>query len=303
VSRGGVLRFHPGSKLNLFLRVLGPRPDGHHEIETVFHEIDFSDDLEAERAASGTLDVAMEGAGPVGPLPLDDDNLVRKAALALADATDAKLGARLRVRKRVPIGAGLGGGSADAAGTLIALSKLWGPGVKPDVVARVAADLGSDVSFFLRGGTGVGTSRGERVTTVPHHSVLWFVLVVSERPLLTRAVYGRWSGPWPRSSGDLSALLGALGAGDADAVGALLRNDLEAPAIELRPELREVLEAVRDAGALGARVTGSGPTVFGPARNEAHARSVAARLAGRTPGFPVIVARSAPRRPAEWKLE
>jgi 4-diphosphocytidyl-2-C-methyl-D-erythritol kinase len=266
------------AKVNLFLRVLGRRPDGYHEIETILHGTALADELELRAMSSGTIHVDMTLAGDLrGPLPLPAEDLVARAAGAVGAAAGGRWGAVIRVVKHIPIGAGLGGGSANGAGTLVALNELWGNPLRPEELTSRAALLGCDVPYFLEGGTALATARGEEIAPLVSTSVLWLVLGISHAPLATGDVYAAWDaiGPTPVNA---APLVMALGAGDAGEIASLLHNDLEAAAFRLRPGLAGAKEAMLAAGAVGASMSGSGPTIFGIARDRSHARLLAARV-------------------------
>ena len=266
------------AKVNLFLRVLGRRADGYHEIETILHGIALADDLEVRATSTRSIDIDM-GLAPElhGTLPSSGENLVTRAARSVAEVAGGRWGAVITGTKHIPLGSGLGGGSSNAAGTLVALNELWGARLRSDELAARAARLGSDVAYFLEGGTALATSRGEEITGLVSLSMLWLVLGISHDPMLTADVYGAWDalGSAPENA---APMVMALGAGDSAAVASLLHNDLEAPAFRLRPVLAQLKEAMLAAGAVGALMSGSGPTIFGIARDGAHAREVAANV-------------------------
>jgi 4-diphosphocytidyl-2-C-methyl-D-erythritol kinase len=276
------------AKVNLLLRVGGDRGDGYHEIETIFQTIDICDELRFVEEPAAGIDVRFRVTDFISEPPAPADDLITHAWRALGGTT-RPTGIAVEVDKRIPIGGGLGGGSSDAAATLLALNRLWGLGLSFQELADVALSLGSDVPFLLRGGTSLGRSRGEVLTPLTLGAPLWFVLGMSRTGLSTGAVYAEWR-PRQRSMGSAREMADALAAGDPNEIAALLRNDLEEPAMRLRPELAEGKAAVIRAGALGAVVSGSGPTVFGVALDREHAHSVAASV---RPYFDVVeVARS-----------
>ena len=172
----------------------------------------------------------------------------------------------------------MGGGSANAAGTLVALNDLWDVGLDRSELTRLAETIGSDVPFCLWGGTSLAMERGGDLTPLPIPAPMWFVLGISFAPLSTKTVYERWDEIGSSSEARSAPIALVLGAGDVDGVAALVHNDLEAPACSLRPELRTKKESLVAAGALGAGMTGSGPTMFAIASHEAHARAIAARV-------------------------
>jgi 4-diphosphocytidyl-2-C-methyl-D-erythritol kinase len=273
-------RARVNAKVNLWLAVRGRRPDGYHDIETVFHGIDLADEIELGDAPAGRVDVQMHFDGVHGSPPAPEDDLAGRAARSFLDAAGVDAGVRIEIRKRVPLRAGLGGGSADAAGVLELLRARFGEpvGIRVD---QLAARLGSDVPYFLAGGSAVGVGRGDRVRRLRVAARLWFVLGLSDTGLATPDVYRRWdrmsSGPQRVPS---DAVQKALRDGEPAAVAELLHNDLESAARDLRPELGPKKQRMLEAGVLGACVSGSGPTIFGIAASEAHARSVGNELRG-----------------------
>jgi 4-diphosphocytidyl-2-C-methyl-D-erythritol kinase len=277
---GSVVRLKAFAKLNLFLRVLGKRTDGFHELETILHGIALSDEMTVTATAEPSVHVEMElASGVKGELPLEDDNLIHRAAELLTQHLVEPRGAQISVTKGIPIAAGLGGGSTDAAAALTILAELWNIGLGREQVMSLAALLGSDVPFFMEGGTALATARGELLTPLPHAGMLWFVLAGSDEPLLTRDVYNAWDGlPEPEPS-MAAAMTIALGAGDVVEVASLLHNDLEPAAISLRPDLEGKKQLLLDAGARGAAVSGSGPTLFAVADDEDNARGIAGAVA------------------------
>jgi 4-diphosphocytidyl-2-C-methyl-D-erythritol kinase len=283
------MRIRTHAKVNLFLRVLGRRPDGYHEVETILHGISLADDIELQTTPGEGVEVDMRlGAGLRGALPELRDNLVWRAAQRVLERAGARRGAAIRVTKHIPLGAGLGGGSGNAAGVLVALSELWGGVLSAEEIAAVAPALGSDVPYCLGGGTVLATSRGEALTPLASTRDLWFVCGILHEPLSTAAVYAAWEPAAPASPASAPLVL-ALGAGEVTEVASLLHNDLEPAATKLRPRVARGKEALLAAGALGAAMSGSGPTVFGIARDRRHARSVADRV---EPSFDLVVVAS-----------
>ena len=267
------------AKINLHLSVGPLREDGFHELTTVYQAVGLYDEVELARADALTVAVTGEGADQV---PADASNLAARAVALLAQETGNVAGARITIRKGIPVAGGCAGGSADAAAALVAADALWGTGLAKERLAELGARLGSDVPFALHGGTALGTGRGERLTPVLAHGDYAWVLAVSEGGLSTPAVYAeldrqRASGP-VRVAGDPAAVLAALRAGDAVLLGRALSNDLQPAAVALRPELGSLLSSGRALGALGVLVSGSGPTVALLARDGGHAEALAAAL-------------------------
>jgi 4-diphosphocytidyl-2-C-methyl-D-erythritol kinase len=276
------LRLEALAKVNRSLLVLGGRPDGYHELDTLFQTIDLSDELVVEE--DGRLTLSVAGA----PLPADDRNLVLVAARSLAARSGTTRGARFVLTKRIPVGAGLGGGSADAAAALVGLNILWGLGLSAGELSRDAATIGSDVAFFLYGGRARGTGRGERIEMLPDLPDESLVLLVPPFGMATSDVY-RELGAGP--------LAGAPPVGPpAEAMPD--RNDLEAAAERLHPELRAFRESLLAAGAVSARLSGSGSTLFGVFRSPEKAERARAVLDARG-GARAVVTRTVSRD--EWR--
>jgi len=268
-----VLRAHAAAKINLALLVGERRDDGYHELVSVMHAIGLWDDLEVSLAPRG-LGLEVEGEG----LPPDESNLVLVAAWELARRSRDLPGARFRLRKGIPISAGLGGGSADGAAALLALDRLWRLHLPAVNLHAMAAEIGSDVPFCLGGGSRVGSGRGEKLRDAPTKGTLWWVVAIDADGLDTAAVYRRYDQlglAQPLGDRQPSELVAALAAGDVARIGAALDNDLEPAAFDLRPTLKSGKERLVEAGAVGAVMSGSGPTLLALARDEEHAGRLA----------------------------
>ena len=272
---------------------MGPRrADGYHGLVTVFHAVSLFDEVTAESAGQDGVTVTGEGADRV---PADHDNLALRAVTALRAAVGGAARApavHITISKRIPVAAGLAGGSADAAGALVACNELWHSGLDQRQLGAVAAKVGSDVTFALLGGTAVGRGRGERLTpalapATPYHWVLAFadghlstpeVYAALDRLRAGGAKAGAKAGhPEPNLD---AALMTALRSGDATRVGRALSNDLQPAAVALFPALRKTLAAGLELGALGALVSGSGPTCAFLASNADRALDLAVSLSG-----------------------
>jgi 4-diphosphocytidyl-2-C-methyl-D-erythritol kinase len=279
------------AKVNLQLAVGPVRADGYHPLVTVFHAVSLFDEVTVSPAERTSITIEGENAAAV---PTDKANLAWRAAAALAAAAGRKSRAaavRIEIRKRIPVAAGLAGGSADAAATLVACNELWQAGLPAAELHQIAADLGSDVPFALLGGTAVGRGRGEELTRALASGDYHWALAFAAEGLSTAAVYatcdrlraaradadGSAEAPPPALSHDLMT---ALRSGDPAAVGPLLSNDLQPAALSLQPALRRTLAVGREYGALGAIVSGSGPTCAFLAKDAAHAREIAVALTG-----------------------
>ncbi len=280
-AASGPVKVRVPAKVNLHLAVGALRPDGYHEVTTVYHAIAVYDEVTARRGDQLTLTMEGEGAGI---LPLDGANLVLRAARELAEATGVSPRARLHLRKQIPVAGGLAGGSADAAAALVACDALWGTGLSRDELGEIAARVGSDVPFLVHGGTALGTGRGETVSPVLARPVNWhWVVAIAEVGLSTPAVYAeldrlRDRGAAEAPLGAPDELLGALRQRDPAVLAAALGNDMQAAALSLRPSLAGTLAAGQKAGALAAMVSGSGPTCLFLARDAGHASALATEL-------------------------
>ncbi|MFP4058503.1 MAG: 4-(cytidine 5'-diphospho)-2-C-methyl-D-erythritol kinase [Candidatus Brocadiia bacterium] len=248
------------AKLNLFLEVLGRRPDGYHDIDTVMQAIDLYDELHIAPRAGPALRLECDCAG----LPSDERNLALRAAMALKEETGYPGGARLRLTKRIPVGAGLGGGSSDAAGALVGLDRAWGLGLRDEGLRQLAARVGSDVAFFLRGGTARCTGRGEAVEPAAARLRARYALVCPPLSVSTAEVYKKLRFPLTPTGARASMLVQCLAQGDVEGLGATLYNRLEEPAFHLYPGLREGKSRLEATGLFaGVLMTGSGAALFG----------------------------------------
>lgn len=278
------------AKINVHLAVGPRRDDGFHELSTVYLAVSLFDTVTAAPGEGIALTVSGEGTGAASgadAVPLDRTNLVWRAAELLAAHAGVRADATLAVHKAIPAAAGLAGGSADAAATLVALDALWGTGASRSDLVGLAAQLGSDVPFSLLGGIALGSGRGERLTPVLARGRWNWVLGIAGEGLSTPAVYAeldrlRAAGRIADGAaiGSAEAVISALRSGPAKALAAALGNDLQAPALSLRPDLRRALRAATEAGAAAALVSGSGPTVAALASDEPAAVRLASALAG-----------------------
>ena len=279
------------AKINLTLGVGPVRPDGYHPLATVYQAVSLYDEVvlgpllddRRDGSVDGMVRVTVSGDGvDVGAVPTDESNLAARAVRLLAREAGRALPTSLHLRKRIPVAGGLAGGSSDAAAALIGadlLHELHTP--RADLV-RLAAELGSDVPFCLIGGTAVGGGRGEQVAPVTTRGEYWWLILPDPAGLSTPAVYGEFD----RLHADRPArrpevpqtLLSALAAGDVEALGRALSNDLQPAALSLRPDLEELLQAGLDCSALGAIVSGSGPTTAYLCRSAEHAGHVGRTL-------------------------
>ncbi len=270
------------AKLNLHLEILGRRDDGYHELRTLLQTVDLYDELSGEATGDGAVRLSVE---PPGAAPEGEDNLVVAAARRLADATGCRRGATLGLRKRIPSGAGLGGGSADAAAALVLLAELWGLPRDPALILPLAAQLGADVPFFLVGGLALGVGRGDEVVALADLPELAVVVAVPPVAVATASVYRRLEAPapWRRPSGAVYSVASGL---VRQPSWRELRNDLEPVVVRGWPEVAAALAALDRDAALRVGVTGSGSAVFGLYPTGSRARDAASRLG---PGYRVHV--------------
>lgn len=265
------------AKINLRLAVGPVRADGYHEVLTVYFAVGIRDRLRASAADDLTVEVVGRQAELV---PVDSSNLAVRAARLLAERAGVRAGAHLRIDKRIPVAGGMAGGSADAAAALVACDRLWNLNLGRDALIELGAELGSDVPFAVHGGVALGSGRGERLDPLPTRHVFDWVLVPAEGGLSTPAVYAEcdrireetgWEPVPPRVEEEL---ISALERGDAAALGRALANDLQPAALRLNPALEATLRTGRELGALGALVSGSGPTCAFLAADGAHAAAL-----------------------------
>jgi 4-diphosphocytidyl-2-C-methyl-D-erythritol kinase len=261
VSTQAQLSVFSPAKVNVYLRILGKRPDGYHDLETVMLPLDFGDELTLETAPTG-IQLACDNPA----LPVDDTNLVVRAAKKFAEATGTTKGVKMMLRKRTPLAAGLGGGSSNAAVVLDGLNRLWNLNAPRATLDPIAAGMGSDINFFLQGGAAMCRGRGERVEPMPCKLSAAILLINPGFGISTKWAYESWAKAAAGLTGsapDASVLLRSLAEDDLDGVSRALFNSLEAPSVKKFPVLHLLKETMRDGGAAGALMSGSGATVFG----------------------------------------
>jgi 4-diphosphocytidyl-2-C-methyl-D-erythritol kinase len=295
-----VVRRRAHAKLNVFLRVLGRRDDGYHDIETLMLPLDLHDEVTVARADGLMSMITAVRAGVEAAVSLDDEDLALVAARALAEEAGrlglrdpSTLGAQIAIRKAIPIAGGMGGGSADAAASLDALDELWGLGLGREGLRAVAARIGSDVPAMLEGAAVLATGRGEHLTPVHAAGSIW---VVKPFGFGVRAAdaYAWWDDD-PRIGPDTGVLVAALETGNAEVLGDALFDDLQPGVSARHPQVAAAIERFLEAGALGAIMTGSGPTVVALARHLGHAESLRSAVGGSfVVGGPPSVGQSPP---------
>jgi len=249
------------AKVNLYLQITGKRADGYHELETVMLPLDLGDTLTFELQPAG---IVLECNDP--RLPVDDTNLIVRAAQKLAERFGVTAGAKITLEKRTPLAAGLGGGSSNAATSLVALNNLWNVGASRAELDELAASMGSDINFFLAGGAALCRGRGEQVEPLECRLSAAILLVNPGFGISTKWAYESWKEAAQRltvAPPAVSLLTRALAKNDLDAVCQSLYNSLETPSVGKFPVLELLKSGMRTAGATGALMSGSGATVFG----------------------------------------
>lgn len=274
------------AKINLCLGVGPVRDDGYHPLATVYQAVDLHDEVRATVRDDDRITVAVHSELDTKAestfVPEDDDNLAVKAARLLRDRAGITAGVDIAIRKVIPVAGGMAGGSADAAASLVACNEAWSAGLSRAALEVLAAQLGSDVPFLLHGGNAVGGGRGETVSPVLARGSYHWVFAMAHEGLSTKAVFAEFDrlneGALVPQPAVPDALLAALRAGDAEALGLALSNDLTEAALSLRPELEDTLAIGLEAGALGAILSGSGPTALFLAGSEQHSLDIAFAL-------------------------
>jgi len=270
------LRLRASAKINLFLEVLDRRTDGYHNIETVFQSIDLHDVIMLRENTSGTIEIKCDHP----QVPLDSSNLAYRAAELLLSESGKRCGVQVEIIKNIPIGAGLAGGSTDAAATLVGLSELWKLGYDIGELCRLGGKIGADVPFCLMGGTALGRGRGDELTRLEPFPETPVVIANPGFQVSTARAYESLRLTRERKSGNI--LVGKMQRGDVSDIGDRLFNIFESVVIEEYPLVRKIKEEFIRSGALAALMTGSGPTVFAFARDTSsaqHIRDQVSRLA------------------------
>jgi len=285
------------AKVNLCLKILGRRPDGYHEISTLFQAVSLFDEIELIEAGAAEPAEAIPGetawTAPDGlrvcvespwPVPCDESNLVTQAIRLVAAETGREAGRlRLRLRKRIPPGGGLGGGSADAAAALRALDALWGLETPRERLLEWAARLGSDPPFFLLGGAAIGPGRGEKLTPVDNRAIFWMTLVKPAVSISTAEAYRAFDPGRHAAQGGVEELAQALGEGRIPRAPELWQNTFERLLAARYPELEQARRDLLEAGMEVAALSGSGACVWGLTQQNHLAGEAAGRLRDKYP--------------------
>lgn len=257
------------AKINVYLSVGARRPDGLHELVSVMQAVGLYDELDVSADDAFSLTVSPAGAVPI------EGNLVLRAAKTFAALQGVAAGATFALTKRIPVAAGLAGGSADAAATLVGLNALWDTAVSRKALEKIGAGLGADVPFCVRGGTAAVRGAGEDLAVLSSQTI-WWVIAKPATSLATADVYAEFDRLGGGSLGDPFEVADSLARRDLDRLASAMRNDLEAAALSLSPDIAFGRDALLSAGAVHAMISGSGPTWLGLARSEDHATAIAA---------------------------
>ncbi|QAY67465.1 4-(cytidine 5'-diphospho)-2-C-methyl-D-erythritol kinase [Paenibacillus protaetiae] len=253
------------AKINLLLDVLRKREDGFHEVEMIMTMVDLADRLEMEELPRDTIIISSQA----GYIPLDEKNLAFQAAKLIKDRYDVRKGVYIHLDKKIPVAAGLAGGSSDAAAALRGLNRLWQLNIPEEELCRLGAELGSDVPFCVTGGTALATGRGEKLEQIENPPGCWVVLAKPPINVSTADVYGKLRANEITSHPQAKDMLSAIRHGDFHAICDGLGNVLEKVTLELYPEVLQLKESMQRLGADGVLMSGSGPTVFGLVSKEA----------------------------------
>ena len=261
------------AKINLFLEILGKRDDGYHEIETIMQEIDLADNLQFEEIQEG---VKLECNDK--RIPLNQDNLVCKAANLILKECGIKKGVSINLEKKIPVGAGLGGGSSDAAATLKALNSLWGVGLNDGELIEFAAKLGSDIPFFIKGKTSICSGRGEKIFPVEARNKMDYLILFPRVHISTETIYKNLKIDLTKKRKDVSFFLDALKYSESVGIGKLLFNRLEEVIFGTYPDLLQVKHSLEFFDFCGLSISGSGSAFFGLCKDRHQAEAIKSKV-------------------------
>ncbi|URN95976.1 MAG: 4-(cytidine 5'-diphospho)-2-C-methyl-D-erythritol kinase [Candidatus Pristimantibacillus lignocellulolyticus] len=253
------------AKINLVLDALRKREDGFHEVEMIMTMVDLADRLEMEPLARDQIIISSQ----VGYIPLDEKNLAFQAAQLIKERYQVKQGVYIHLDKKIPVAAGLAGGSSDAAATLRGLNRLWNLNISEQELCELGAELGSDVPFCVTGGTALATGRGELLQPISIPPQCWVVLAKPPINVSTADVYGRFRVNKVDQHPSVQDMMGALDRGSFTDMCDALGNVLESVTLQLYPEVKQLKDSMIRLGADGVLMSGSGPTVFGLVSKEA----------------------------------
>jgi len=261
------------AKINLFLEILGKRDDGYHEIETIMQEIDLADNLQFEEIQEGVKLECNDKS-----IPLNQDNLVCKAANLILKECGIKKGVSINLEKKIPVGAGLGGGSSDAATTLKALNSLWGVGLNDGELMELAAKLGSDIPFFIKGKTSICSGRGEKISPVEVRNKMNFLILFPRVHISTETIYKNLKIDLTKKRKDVSFFLDALKYSESVGIGKLLFNRLEEVIFATYPDLLQVKHSLEFFDFCGLSISGSGSAFFGLCKDRHQAEAIKSKV-------------------------
>ncbi|MGO4111373.1 4-(cytidine 5'-diphospho)-2-C-methyl-D-erythritol kinase [Paenibacillus sp. YAF4_2] len=253
------------AKINLMLDVMRKREDGFHEVEMIMTMVDLADRLELEELPRDTIIISSQA----GYIPLDEKNLAFQAARLIKERYDVRKGVYIHLDKKIPVAAGLAGGSSDAAAALRGLNRLWQLNIPEDELCRLGAELGSDVPFCVTGGTAIARGRGEKLEQISNPPQCWVVLAKPPINVSTADVYGKLRANELKNHPSTQEMVSAIERGSFSDICAGLGNVLENVTLDLYPEVLQLKESMQKLGADGVLMSGSGPTVFGLVSKEA----------------------------------
>ncbi|MFB3895542.1 MAG: 4-(cytidine 5'-diphospho)-2-C-methyl-D-erythritol kinase [bacterium] len=265
------------AKVNLFLEIVARRDDGYHELETILQTISLHDELEL---APQPEKISITCNLPY--LPIDERNLAYRAAKLVKEKTGTNQGVGIKLNKQIPVGAGLGGGSSDAAAVLLGCNRIWGSNLSDSDLVELGMQLGMDVPFFLHGGTALAVGRGERIIQQLPTPALELIIVYPNFPVPTASVYKNLDIRSRTSKQESTKLLSALQLGNVIKIAGLLFNRLEVSTFKLHPQLTKIKDILIHEGCLGALLSGSGSALFGIAQNNQSADLISRKLATTT---------------------
>lgn len=277
-----MIRIEAMAKINLGLDVLRKRPDGYHEVKMIMQSIDLHDDLELEETEEEGIHLTCS----VEELPADGSNLIWKAAELLMKEKEVKNGVKIHLTKRIPMAAGMAGGSADAAATMLAVNELFSLGFTKKELMDRAVRIGADVPYCIMGGTALSEGIGEILSPLPDMPDCWILIAKPDIDVPTAFVYKNLRAAELTWHPDIDGMMQALKDGSLEGITERLGNVLETVTIPAHPVIREIKELMLQSGAMNALMSGSGPTVFGifnayEKAEAARVRMEASRLAGR----------------------
>ncbi|XEC94991.1 4-(cytidine 5'-diphospho)-2-C-methyl-D-erythritol kinase [Paenibacillus tarimensis] len=264
------------AKINLLLDVIRKREDGYHEVEMIMTMVDLADRLEMEEIQRDTIIISSQ----VGYIPLDEKNLAFQAAKLIKERYNVSKGVYIHLDKKIPVAAGLAGGSSDAAATLRGLNRLWGLKIPLEELSSLAAELGSDVPYCVTGGTAIARGRGEQLEHIVNPPQCWVILAKPPINVSTADVYGRFKVAELSSHPSTAAMRSAIERGSLSSICSELGNVLESVTLRLYPEVGQLKESMQKLGAEGVLMSGSGPTVFGLVSKESRAARIYNGLRG-----------------------